>query len=231
MSRATGVVFLPGFDGVAELRRPFLDALARRFPVHAITYPNRPLETLNGYGRFASAGVAAEARPVLVAESFSGLVATRWAARDPHVAGVVLCAAFARNPMTWLASVGASMPSLVQMSASLFLPMSLTYADPLRKQWSADLSRALRTLEPRVLGERLRIIAEEDVRAELASLRIPVVLVQFEGDLVIGPRARRELETLRPYAEIVRIDGPHFAIETRPRECAEAIARRVEPML
>src|SRR5262249_2006067 len=90
-ARPTETVFMPGFDGVGELRREFVEALGAIAPASAIRYPNRTLESLNGYARFASSHVSPESRPVLVAESFSGLVAARWAAQDPHVAGLVLC--------------------------------------------------------------------------------------------------------------------------------------------
>jgi pimeloyl-ACP methyl ester carboxylesterase len=227
MSAATEIVFMPGFDGVASLRKPFLDALARRFPVRAITYPNRPLESLNGYARFAAGELGPESRPVLVAESFSGLVAARWAARDPHVAGIVLCAGFARNPMTWLTSLGAALPSAVQLGSHFLRPTVFAPDEPLRRQWSSDLARTLRTLDSAVIAERFKLIAEEDLSGELRGLRVPAVLLQFEGDLVIGPRARRELESALPEARVTRIDAPHFALETLPRECADAVAVNV----
>ena len=225
------LVFLPGFDGAAELRRPFLDALAPGFGVAAISYPNQPLATLNGYGRFAASQLPHDARPVLVAESFSGLVAARWASKDPHVSALVLCGAFARNPMTFLTSLGASLPGVLQMGAGFLGPMAAPRSDPRRRQWAADLARTLRSLDPAVVAERLRLIAEEDVAAEIAALRIPVLLVQFEGDLVVGPRARLELERLRAAEEVLRIDGPHFALETRPEECARAIGMRLAALL
>ena len=179
--RATEIIFLPGFDGVAELRAPFVAALAERHPARAIGYPNRRLETLAGYARFASGQVAPESRPILVAESFSGLVAARWAASDPHVAGLVLCGAFARSPVPW-ASLGAD-----------------------------------------VLAERLAIISAEDVSEELRRIEAPIVLVQFDDDLVIGAAARLHLESVCARATVVRFAGPHFAIEVRPRESAAAV--------
>jgi pimeloyl-ACP methyl ester carboxylesterase len=227
MSAPSEIVFMPGFDGVAALRKPFLDALARRFPVRSVTYPNRPLESLNGYARFAAEAVPHESRPVLVAESFSGLVAARWAARDPHVAGIVLCAGFARNPMTWLTSLGAALPAVVQAGSHFLRPMAFAREEPLRRQWSSDLSRTLRGLAPDVIAERLRLIAEEDLCAEMRSLRAPAVLLQFEGDLVIGPRARRELEESLPHARVMRLEAPHFALETLPEECADAVALNI----
>ena len=180
--RATEIIFLPGFDGVAELRAPFVAALAERHPARAIGYPNRRLETLAGYARFASSQVAPESRPILVAESFSGLVAARWAASDPHVAGLVLCGAFARSPVPW-ASLGAD-----------------------------------------VLAERLAIISAEDVSEELRRIEAPIVLVQFDDDLVVGTVARLHLESVCARATVVRFAGPHFAIEVRPRESAAAVA-------
>ena len=81
-----------------------------------------------------------------------------------------------------------------------------------------------------VLAERLRIIADEDVSRELASLRIPIVLVQFERDEVVGAHARNELESVCHNAHIVRFPGPHFALEVRPRECAEAIGGKLSTL-
>ncbi len=225
--RASEIVFLPGFDGAGGLRAAFVEALGERHPTRAVTYPNRTLETLQGYARFAAATVAADSRPVLVAESFSGLVAAKWAARDPHVAGIVFCGAFARSPVPW-AALGASMPSIAQfLGASVMAPMGIASGDPARGRWGEALAEALRTLEPDVIAERLRLIALADVRPELRMLRIPVVVAQFDDDLVIGARARAELEESCPGAEAIRIPGPHFAIETRPRETAAAILPRI----
>ena len=194
MSAPTDIVFLPGFDGAAELRSPFVAALAERYPARAIGYPNRKLGTLAGYARFASSQVAQDARPILVAESFSGLVAARWAASDPHVAGLVLCGAFARSPMPWL-GLGASMPSLTQfLGANVMTPFGRASFDPMRRQWSEAFGTALRSLDAQVLAERLAIIAAEDVSADLARIGVPIVLVQFDDDLIIGPSARSALE-------------------------------------
>ena len=230
MSAATDIVFLPGFDGAAELRSAFVAALAERHPARAIGYPNRKLGTLAGYARFASSQVAEDARPVLVAESFSGLVAARWAASDPHVAGVVLCGAFTRSPMPWV-GLGASLPSVTQfLGASLMTPFGRASLDPMRRQWSEGFGTALRSLDSQVLAERLAIIAAEDVSADLARIAAPIVLIQFDDDLVIGSAARADLERACARAAVVRFPGPHFAIEVRPRESAAAVLKAVAAM-
>ena len=229
--RPTEIVFLPGFDGVAELREPFVKALdSRTLPARAIGYPDRALGTLNGYARFAASQLAEGSRPVLVAESFSGLVAARWAAQDPHVAGLVLCGAFARSPMPW-AAIGASMPAMAQFLAANFLtPLPFASGDAARRQWSMGLATALRSMSREVLAERLRLIATEDVSRDLGSLRIPVVIAHFDADIVIGAGARGHLESVCHNAEVVRVPGPHFAIETRPRESAAALLPHIAAM-
>lgn len=224
---ATEIVFLPGFDGVAELRAEFVEALGRHYPARAVGYPQRVLDSLNGYARHAASQVGPESRPVVVAESFSGLVAARWAAQDPHVAGLVLCGAFARSPVPW-AALGASLPAMAQFFGAHFLnPMAFAVREPARRRWSEALAATLRAMRQDVIAERLRIIATEDVSAELGALRIPVILAHFDDDFVIGAQARGHLESVCHNAQVVRVPGPHFAIETRPRESAAAIAPRL----
>jgi pimeloyl-ACP methyl ester carboxylesterase len=217
---ATEIVFLPGFDGAAELRSDFIAALGEHHPARAIGYPNRKLDTLNGYARFAASQVGADSRPILVAESFSGLVAARWASRDPHVIGVVLCGAFARSPMPGV-SIAASFPLLARFF--ILNPAGFVSRDAARRRWSEALDAAIRALDREVIAERLRLIAIEDVSAELRALRVPIVLMQFQGDLVVGNQARGELEATCGNARIVRYPGPHFAIETQPRETAAVL--------
>jgi len=227
--RATEIVFLPGFDGDAALRSGFVEALAGHHPARAIGYPNRPLGTLAGYARFAAGEMGAESRPVVIAESFSGLVAARWAASDPHVAGLVLCGAFARSPVAF-AALGARLPSISQFLGAHFLgPIGFAPSDPARRRWSQGLSNAIAGLQRDVVAERLRLIAHEDVGRELASIRVPVVVVEFADDLVVGRSATAHLASCCAQAQRVRIPGPHFAIETRPVESAAALAPHLAP--
>ena len=230
-ARATEILFMPGFDGIGELRADFVAALSTLAPARSITYPNRMLESLNGYARFAALQVSPASRPLLVAESFSGLVAARWAAKDPHVAGVVLCGAFASCPVPW-ASFGASIPGVAQFVGANFMsPMGFISADPARRRWSNGLATALRALDRDVLGERMRIIAAEDVTGDLAAIKAPLIVAQFEDDLVISRDARARLEAACIGAQVVRIPGPHYTIEIRPRETAARLRAHIAPLV
>lgn len=223
----TPIVFLPGFDGIGELRGDFLKALQRNHPVRAVTYPSRRLGTLDAYRQHAMSFMPVDWKPVLVAESFSGLVAARWAALDPRVRGVVLCGAFARNPLGWATQVGASVPWLLRYGPTLIPATPSERDSPQRREWVKGFRSAMRGLPGSVIAERLRIIATEDVTPSLASLRVPVVLVQFQADEVIRRDARAHLEAVCHNAQVLRMPGPHFALESRPQDCAEAIGRRI----
>jgi pimeloyl-ACP methyl ester carboxylesterase len=226
----TAVVFMPGFDGDAALRKPFLRALGVHHEVHGVTYPARCLGTIEGYRDHAMASVPVDCRPVLVAESFSSLVAAHWAAIDPRVRGVVLCGAFARNPVGWAARAGAFMPSLVKLGPALWHPVARSLGDGPRAHWSEGFAATMRALPADVVAERLRLIAAADTAATLGNIRVPIVVVQFEGDQVIGARARDHLEAVCHNAQVLRLPGPHFAIEVRPQECADAIGGRIREL-
>jgi pimeloyl-ACP methyl ester carboxylesterase len=219
----TPAIFLPGFDGDAALRSEFVEALARRRPATGVSYPAQPLGSLARYREHAMAQAPVDWTPVLIAESFSGLVATCWASMDPRVRAVVLCGAFARNPVGAAARFGAAWPTLVKLTPWLSHPVALASGDPRRARWSQALLETMGALPAPVVAERLTLIAHEDLGGELERLRVPVVIVQFDDDQVVGPRARKALEAACPAARVLRLPGPHFALETRPADCALAI--------
>ncbi|HET9579221.1 MAG TPA: alpha/beta fold hydrolase [Usitatibacter sp.] len=226
----TPIVFLPGFDGDARLRQDFMNELGRQHRVRGVSYPNRKLGTLDGYREHAMGHVPVDWQPFLVAESFSGLVAARWASVDPRVKGVVLCGSFARNPVSVAARLGAALPALVKLTPWLSAPFARASGEPLRVRWSAAYTRSLASLDDEVVAERLRLIAAEDVGRQLAALAVPVVIVQFEGDQVVGSAAQAHLESVCHNAQVLRLPGPHFAIETKPRECAQAIGETIRAL-
>jgi hypothetical protein len=223
----TPLVFLPGFDGDASLREEFTAELSKRHPLRAVSYPNRALGSIDGYRAHAMAQAPVDWRPLLVAESFSGLVAARWASVDPRVRGLVLCGAFARNPVGGAAAFGASFPGFVKAGPALWSPVARASGNARRIRWASGLTRALGELRDDVVSERLRLIASEDAGPTLAALRIPVLVVNFDSDLVVGSTARAHLAGVCHNAHVLDVPGPHFALETRPRECAAAIGERI----
>ncbi len=123
------------------------------------------------------------------------------------------------------------MPGLTRFLGSyLMAPVGMASTDAARRRWSKALSRTIAALPSPVLAERLRLIASEDVAPELSRVQVPVVLLQFEDDLVVGRSAREHLESVCGDAKVIRFPGPHFALETQPSESAHAIAGALDAM-
>lgn len=229
---APQVVFLPGLDGETFLRDPFLEALRESFPVTAIIYPNQVLGSVGAYGEFAARGLDPPGGFILVAESFSGLIAIRWAATDKRVKGLVLCGAFVQNPMGLATKIAAARPGAVKwIGARALHPFGKLKENAVLRRVIDGLRLSLEVIDADVLGERLRMVRDYDARKALSRVKVPTVLLHFSGDLLVGETHRRYVETLCHNPESIRIEGPHLAIETRPRDCAAALREPIQKMM
>jgi pimeloyl-ACP methyl ester carboxylesterase len=129
------------------------------------------------------------------------------------------------------ANLGAMLPGVTKFGPRLSAAVLAKPGDRANREWSEGLIGTLRAMRDEVVAERLRLIARCDVRSELAALRIPVVLAQFERDRVLSRRVQVELESVCHNAAIVNIDAPHFALEVQPEACAAAIASTLGTLL
>ena len=92
------VVLLPGLDGTGRLFAPLLRALPGLEPI-VVSYPCREVLDVQGLLHVIEGALPTEPY-ILVAESFSGPLAVRVAARRPlGLRGLVLVASFVRSPL------------------------------------------------------------------------------------------------------------------------------------
>lgn len=196
------IVLLPGLDGTGRLFAPLLSHLEAQ----VVAYP-----ALGSYDALL-AGIVLPGGPVtLVAESFSGPIAIRLAARG-GVDRLVLVSTFARSPLPWLP------PWLVRFRppAWAMAPVLLGWGAP--SELVSDLKAAVREIPTPVLLERVREVLRVDVRRELASLRIPTLALRGRQDWLV-----------RPQFPATVLDGPHLLLQRRPAECAALIQAFSQP--
>ena len=99
------LMLLPGMDGSGQLFDEFAAALGGEFALSIVRYP------VDGGGYAELEAIARQAIPptgpyVILGESFSGPIAVSLAApADDRCLGLVLCAAFARNPLPLLSPI------------------------------------------------------------------------------------------------------------------------------
>lgn len=221
----TDVVLLPGLHGSTALFESFValaPAWARCIPV--------PLPTLGdqgiaGLARTLEAEVGSLDGFVLVAESYSGPIAARLAARlGEKVALLALC-----NPLVelsgglpeGLAATAASWRALPAWSAAAIL------ADGDNALGSAALEE-IRALPGAILEARLAA-AFTAMSEELAPfLAPPLLAILGTRDRLVPPEGTRALLKGVPFASVVELDAPHLVVQTKPREVWDAISDEFE---
>ena len=218
------LVLLPGLDGTGDLFAPVVDALGPNVPTQIVRYP---LSDASDYATCKA--IARDALPtdppyVLLGESFSGPIAVSIAAAaPPGLRGLILCSTFARNPQPYLRPLRPLLSILPVHSAPLWVSRFLIlgkFATPaLRKLHQQTLAH----LPPTTVRERLRAILECDVSVALTNVRVPVLCLTAKHDRLIPSAAAHLIHHHVPAATIVEIDAPHFLLQCRPSDAADAI--------
>ncbi|MCB9602255.1 MAG: alpha/beta fold hydrolase [Sandaracinus sp.] len=217
-------LLLPGMDGTGTLFGRFASCLDPRWVPHVVSYSR---DEPSSYDELLDRVPLPSGRFVLIAESFSGPLAIRLAARHPErVGALVLVATFVTNPSR-LAAWGR--PWLRDAAFRMRLPdvalrFGLLGFDASEEELVA-VREAIETIAPHVLAKRLREIVAVDVREAFRGLLVPTLYVAGRRDRLVGRRARAEIGALRPEVSVVELDAPHLVLQRKPRESASAISR------
>lgn len=225
-------VVLPGLDGGGEWLHEFLAAMAPRFDARALAYPNDPTLDYDALVEWAWPQLPAHEPFALIAESFSGPVAIRLAARRPlQLKALALCASFACAPRPPWSPLGlAALPAWLLHAAPLRqAPLPWVeravlgrWSDPQRRE---RLRATLAALDPAVLRARLGEVARVDARAALGDVAVPTLYLRAAGDRLVSADSWEEIRRVRPQAECVALQGPHFLLQARAKDAAAQIGR------
>src|SRR5262245_8170858 len=124
MSIPPRLVVLPGLDGTGKLLAPFMEALPREAQAMVIAYPPDRILSLLEHAKWVSDHLPS-GESVLLAESFSGLVALTLLATAPsRLRSIIFVGAFAEPPKPFLSRMGPILPrpgSLIKTMPSFML--------------------------------------------------------------------------------------------------------------
>jgi len=220
-------LLLPGLDGTGLLFRPFTDLRPPQFRTDVLSYP----EALVSYAdaeAFVAARLPEGARTLLIAESFSGPIAVRLAARlHQRVAGVVLVASFVRSPVTALAQ---AVPWRVVFSVRPpRLALRLTLLGPdCEEAVVRAMQDVLARLPARTMAHRLRSVLTVDVSEQLRACVVPMLYICGRDDRLVGTRGLADIHAVRPELEHITVDAPHLVLQRNPADAWAAIERFVK---
>ncbi|MDO9596685.1 MAG: alpha/beta fold hydrolase [Azoarcus sp.] len=242
---ATPVVLLHGWAMTPAIWRPLQAELARDCSVFAPALPGHhdaPAAagaTLTEWTDALSA--ALPDRATVVGWSLGAMLALDLAARHPHkVSSLVLIAANAKFvaaddwahglPAATVAAFQSGYATAPEATLRRFLALQ-TLGDPARRTL-LPLLEAARQPHPGAspipaLADGLRILAESDLRPQLAAVTQPVTLVHGAGDALMPVAAAHWLADALPDAHLsVFDDCGHVPFLTRNKGSAELIRSR-----
>lgn len=240
------LVLLHGWAMHAGAWGPLPARLARRHRVHAVDLPGHghspplPAFTLDDVVKVVDAAFAAQTQPLtVVGWSLGGLVAMRWALTAP--ARVTRLALVATTPRF---VAGDDWPH------AMALRTLERFADELHVSWQSAVQRFLSlqvhgsehgraTLawmrehllargepSPRSLSGALEVLARTDLRAAVATLAQPTLVITGSRDTLMLPEAGAWLARHLPHARCVTIGGAaHVPFLSHPDVFAAALER------
>lgn len=219
------LLLVPGADGVKETFRYQLSAFAEEHRVIAADLRSRfpPDADFDLFARdLRELTDTLDADPaVVVGQSLGGAIAMRYAVRHPErVRGLVLCNTLARVSYEHV-GLNRALLAPVAMATTRYLPTFL--AQQAARLWSRGavwiyddapgsenvvdyaLWTGPRTASPRVSDRRVDLLKGEDLRPELAEIRVPTLVVKGPRDAYVPPEWSREIAGRIPGAAYVEV--------------------------
>ena len=218
-------LLLPGMHGTSRLFDRLLRVLPDGLTPRVISYPT---DEVLGYDELLERIEIPNEPFAIVAESYSGPIAIRLAARGPaNLRGLVLVASFARSPRPMIPrwATGFVWPWLFNIPLPQVGLRRFLLGDDAPPEQIAEICEEQRRCRPEVSAARVRDVLTVDVRDDLRRITVPILYLVGRRDRVVPPRVVRELKRLRPDIEVVVLDSPHAVLQRRPAEAAAAIGR------
>ena len=218
------LILLPGLDGTGGLFAPLLSVLPKSCRAGVISYPADRALSYDDLLKVLSEQIPHGRRVVLVAESFSGPLALRYACEHGgEVEAVVLCASFVRSPFPrWLATL--VRPSFFRLPAPTLAIRLLLVGWRTPECLVRTVRSVIKRVRPEVLAQRVREIARLDCTAALAACPAPIFYLRAEHDLIVRADALRLIRATHPGVVVRTVPGSHLLLQAQPTTAWEHIA-------
>lgn len=139
------------------------------------------------------------------------------------LAGLVLCATFAKNPVALLRYARALTMATPIKLAPAWLTGRLLMGDHASAQLSALLASALAKVSGTALRARAKAILDVDVVAALRRVQVPVLYLQASQDRLIKRASGDAISRALPSVEIATFEAPHLLLQVVPIAAASVV--------
>lgn len=219
------VVILPGLDGTGDMLADCAAHLSEVHNVNIVSYPKNEALSYDNLSKLVSADLPAGTAYCLLAESFSGPIATRLAAKKPRdLQAVVFAASFVKKP-SYFPSAFASFANLTPANSPTLLKLAtpITFGKRSTGELNALLVKSVRAVSSKVLAYRIREAMGADEVWRFTGLDVPMLYIRPSHDRLVSSAAAKEMSRLNPLLSIVDVEGPHFVLQAKPKECSAIV--------
>lgn len=218
------LVLLPGLDGTGKLFAPLIKQLPKGVDPHVISYPSDRCQSIDELAARVLKQLP-DGKFVLLAESFSGLVAFRLLPHAaPRLQALIFAGAFATSPRPWLLGLAALFPFAARGPA--YAPNGLIRLFCLGANASKEACREFRTVlaevQWQVLAHRIGLIAAARP-PDVIALECACYYVQGKSDRLVPSSAVKWFQAHIRNLQVLKVAAPHLMLQAAPKECAEAI--------
>lgn len=225
---------MPGLDGTGVLFSPFIKVLPDEFSPKVVSYPTDALFSYSELENYVAARLETDLPFIIVAESFSGPLAIRLAARKPkNLIAVILCATFIKNPLPRIARfIPLNVAKLLfKFSIPEFAIRRFLVGKDASKELIKQCCRVIQTTNPETMASRIRSVVNVNVSQELLNCSVPILYLCAKADKIVSRKSLDEIKTLRPDVEVALIDAPHFLLQHAPHAAIAAIKSFLNSLL
>lgn len=217
------LVLLPGLDGTSLLFQPFLEALPLSIPVRAIRYSDKKKQSYHEMVKEVKAQLPSQPF-VLVAESFGGYLAYLLSLdKSLPIAKVIMVASFLTPPKVGLKAVSKMLPISLIFQLPLLRPLVkyFCFAQFYSQELFGLLTKAITQVNSGVLAHRLSLISNLKPLPSISDVK--AIVVSANNDRLISRKSSQFLATRFEKVMVKNVDGPHFLLQTKPKELAKVI--------
>ncbi|MBH3340511.1 alpha/beta fold hydrolase [Pseudomonas mendocina] len=214
------LVLLPGLNGSSALFSPLLAELGD-FDCHTLELPADGSQDYDSLAQPITERLGS-APFVLLGESFSGPLAFRLALRKPSgLRGVIFAASFPTRPNAALALLR-HLPMPLRLATQPWLLRAMCLGQDASDQTRHLIQKEILGLDKTLIRARLHTLAT--LQAPQQQLDLPALHLWPQQDRLVAHKVARQLAHACSDIRQIRLDGPHFILQTQPKVCARAIA-------
>ncbi len=217
------IVLLPGMDGTGDLFKYLLSHL-EPYDTQVIPLPQSGSQDYTTLINYLKTRLPNEDY-ILIAESFSGALATKLINEDIHQPKkIIFVATFLTPPNPILLSIAKKLPlkTLAKLPLSQYFQKQLFIGESAEQDLVELFQDILNKISAEVLSDRIKSMQSLSINNPTRD--IPCLYIQASSDRLVSSNKYNEFKKYFSNIELIQFEGPHFILQTKPKECADVIA-------